>query len=167
MTVIAWDGHALAADKQATDCGLGRTVTKIHRIGDLLVSSCGNCSHGRALIDWVRKGRVIADFPKAGNDGRATLLVIENGRVKSYEEGPHPIELEDTFYACGSGRDYAMAALALGKTAVEAVQLACRFDTDCGMGWDVLYADTSESSSHALASVTRMPLDRDFHWIAD
>lgn len=147
MTVIAWDGHALAADKQATDCGLGRTVTKIHRIGDLLVTSCGNCSHGRALIDWVRNGRVIADFPKAGSEGSASLLVIENGQLKSYEQGPHPIELEDTFYACGSGRDYAMAAMALGQTAEQAVWLACRFDVDCGRGVDVLVAPESYRAS--------------------
>ena len=45
MTVIAWDGHTLAADKRSVSGGgIARTVTKIQRHGDCLIAmtDCGN-----------------------------------------------------------------------------------------------------------------------------
>lgn len=40
--------------------------------------------------------------------------------------------------AWGSGRDYAMGAMARGANAKEAAEIAMRFDNGCGMGIDVV-----------------------------
>ena len=56
--------------------------------------------------------------------------------------------VEDGFVAVGSGRDYAMATMALGHTARRAVEIACRFDPGTGNGIDELrYAVEAEGST--------------------
>jgi ATP-dependent protease HslVU (ClpYQ) peptidase subunit len=52
--------------------------------------------------------------------------------------------VEDPFIAFGAGRDYAMAAMHLGCDAHRAVEVACVFDTGCGMGIDTLELDQQE-----------------------
>lgn len=44
--------------------------------------------------------------------------------------------VEDPFVAVGSGRDYAMAVMALGHDATRAVEIAARFDPGTGNGVD-------------------------------
>jgi 20S proteasome alpha/beta subunit len=143
MTVIAWDGKTLAADKRVSQCGIARTTTKIFRIGELLAGSSGVTNEGAEIIEWVRRGRNPEDFPAhfRGEKSECQVLVVENGICKSYDGSPYAVVYEDSFYATGSGRDYAMAAMACGKSAAEAVGIACRFETGCGNGVDVLEAE--------------------------
>jgi ATP-dependent protease HslVU (ClpYQ) peptidase subunit len=121
MSVIAWDGHVLAADKQATNNGLKRTTTKIHRAGECLVAFTGDASQGMLMVDW------------------APVAVIRPDRtIATYERTPVPVVIEDRFYAAGCGRDYAMAVMHLGLGAVKAVEVACALDAFCGNGMDTL-----------------------------
>lgn len=46
MTIIAWDGKTLAADKRGTVAGMAYTVTKIHRLPDGLVAFDTGCGNG-------------------------------------------------------------------------------------------------------------------------
>lgn len=142
MTVIAWDGTMLAADKRAVYQGLIRTVTKIRRIGDLLVGASGDAAPSVEAMDWVARGRKPDDFPERLGHGEeysyVDMIVIDAGRILKYESTPFPIEIEDAVIAIGSGRDFALAAMHLGKTACEAVEVACLFEVGCGNGVDVL-----------------------------
>ena len=138
MTVIAWDGRTLAADKRAVQAGLARTVTKIHRVGGTLVGTSG-CAHvGADLKEWLLAGADPGKFPPKARDDEATLLVIRNGRVEIYVASPFPVIVEDEQVAIGCGRDYALAAMACGKNARESVEIACRFEVNCGNGVDTL-----------------------------
>ena len=141
MTVIAWDGKTLAADKQNTSCGHATTVTKIHRVPGGLVGFTGNAGHAGALLTWFREGRNPEDWPKKGGDDSAGVVFITDGdelRGYSGDDGPHYILYEDKCLAWGAGRDYALAAMFLGKSAREAVKVACALDGSCGMGIDTL-----------------------------
>ena len=140
MTVIAWDGKTLAADKRMVSAGLILTTTKIRRIGGLLVGAAGNISSTAELMAWVDRGRNPVDWPTCQKDKEdwAGLLVIDGRRILRYEQSPFPCELEDRVVAAGSGRDFAIAAMHCGKTAREAVELACLLENGCGNGVDVL-----------------------------
>lgn len=139
MTVIAWDGYTLAADKQQTSSEMRRTTTKIHRIGELVVGCAGPADRCAALFDWVRTGRQPHLFPEGQKaDDWAHLVVIEDGKVLTYQQTPHPSRLEDPIFAEGSGRDYALAAMYLGVDARKAVAVACTFDPGSGMGIDAI-----------------------------
>lgn len=143
MTCIAWDGRVLAADKRATSYGHGSTVTKIRKTaaGELLAVS-GDFDTGQALMAWYQAGAVPEAFPdnRDLNEGfRARLLVIDAGpRIRVFESTPHAMTIEDQRYAMGSGRDYALATMHLGRNSRKAVEVACALDNGCGNGIDTL-----------------------------
>lgn len=141
MTVIAWDGKTLAADKQSTNCGYASTVTKIYRVPGGVVGLAGNAPHAMALLDWFMNGMKPEQWPKPFNDDYASaLFVAADGQIHKYagDCGPFPERIESKSTAIGCGRDYALAAMYLGKSAFEAVQVACALDVSCGQGIDTL-----------------------------
>lgn len=142
MTVIAWDGKTLAADKLGSYNGLGRTVTKIHRIGDLLVGISGNAWVANEVFAWVERGRKPEAFPacQRDKDDWSMTLIIEARRVLLYERSPYPTRIADGTCAIGSGRDFALAAMHMGADARRAVEVATHFCPDCGLGVDTLEA---------------------------
>lgn len=143
MTVIAWDGKTLAADKRMTSYDCPTTVTKIARAvtGELLAVS-GSAAVGLALINWYEQGRIRESYPSnsdGSGDSFANMLVIyPGGTVMRYESTAFPIQITEPFCAMGSGRDYALAAMHLGHDSRKAVEVACVFDVGCGNGVDVL-----------------------------
>ena len=141
MTCIAWDGKTLAADKRACSSGLINTLTKIHRIDGLLVGGSGESSFIQNMLAWIRTGRDPEKFPKSqgDKDDWQPILVIErDGSPSLYERTPYPVRFEQPFIAIGSGRDFVRAAMHLGKTAREAVEVAIALDCGCGNGIDTL-----------------------------
>lgn len=142
MTVIAWDGKTLAADKRA-GTGAPRTVTKIRRARNGNLVGLTGTAHGDAeLLAWYEEGADAAKFPapQRVDDTASQLLVIELGtaRVLHYCLTPFPAIFEDAQFACGSGRDFALAAMHLGQTAFQAVVLTCELCAECGNGIDTL-----------------------------
>jgi 20S proteasome alpha/beta subunit len=141
LSVIAWDGKTLAADKRAS---FGTTIcvtTKIFRSGDALIAYAGDASFGNEMRAWFDRGAHPEDFPASNRDKDdwAGLLVIRKGQpIARYERTPYPVLFEDKRFSIGSGREFALAAMHLGKTAAEAVEVAIELDSGCGNGIDTL-----------------------------
>lgn len=123
-----------------TDGNMRATTTKIHRVGDLLVGFAGPTYQGEHMLEWIRSGRNPDTLPEAQKDGdtSASVIVIERGSILLYDRGPYPLRIKGKRYAIGSGCEYAVAAMYLGCNAYQAVAVACKFDTLCGMGIDTL-----------------------------
>lgn len=141
MTTIAWDGKTLAADKRTSFGSLHSTTSKLHSIGGCLVAGAGTTALIMEMIEWLKAGCDPKEFPAAQRDGKecVSLLVIHpGGAVRQYENSPYPLVIENEFWAIGSGRDFATAAMHLGKTAKEAVEIAAIFDTATGNGVNTL-----------------------------
>lgn len=140
MTVIVWDGVTLAADKRATIAGYPATATKIHRVPGGLVGFSGSATHAAELLHWFRNGRVIDEFPKRDEErGAGTTFITEDRQILLYTyDSAFPEQIEESFFARGAGRDYALAAMHLGHDARKAVEVACALDTSCGNGVDTL-----------------------------
>lgn len=146
MSIVAWDGKTLAADRQGTHYGLRRTIPKSKRLpnGDI-VAWTGEAAQGLILSDWHVDGADPEKWPKfQETDDWCRLIVITKQGVIEYEQYPAPMRFEGAYMAWGAGRDFALGALAMGATAKEAVEVACRFNNSCGMGVDV-YELTSEA----------------------
>lgn len=143
MTIVAWDGKTLAADKQAGYGNGVRVVTKIFKHGDRLFGLAGDGGLAQEVMAWVLAGANPDKYPAAqrDKDNFTNVLVISKYKVIEYARSPIPTLYEDIFLATGCGRDFAIAAMYLGKTAKEAVEIACRFDSACGMGVDTLTLD--------------------------
>lgn len=141
MTVIAFKGKAVAADRLAVQGGgIGRSVTKIERFGNSVLAITGSWDIGAELREWFKSGASPGDFPDKARDGAATLIVFDRDAycVKTFNSGPYPMLMAFAPCAFGSGRDYAEAAMYLGCDAVKAVEVASHFQTDCGLGVDTI-----------------------------
>lgn len=141
MTVIAWDGKTLAADKRACNgTSSSNTVTKIHRWIGGLCGFSGDLDLGMAMVQWLENGADAGSFParQKTEDSVAFIVVHNGGRVVRYEREPVPLHFENRIQAMGSGRDYALAAMHLGHDARKAVEVACALDCGCGNGIDTL-----------------------------
>lgn len=153
ITVIAWDGKTLAADRRICYGTMICEVTKIRRHGRLLIGASGDGSLANEMIAWVCAGADPATFPAAQRtkDDWQPVMVISHGpTVALYERSPHPCVHEQGRMAIGSGREFAMAAMHLGKSAREAVEVACALDNGCGNGIDTLELLAPEISLRAV-----------------
>lgn len=139
MTVVAWDGTTLAADRRTTCGGLIRETTKIWRIGKLLVGGAGELGTVCSLRDWVAGGCDPERAPKYDAEPDAELLVIHpDGATYRYYAGVTPFRCESRAKAIGSGAPYAVTAMHLGRSAEEAVHIASELHNGCGNGVDTL-----------------------------
>lgn len=143
MTVIAWDGKTLAADKMASDpwthCNRTR---KIHRLRGLLVAGTGDCALLREKMAWFEAGAKVEEFPAAAraNENTDLLVIGPQGRIRLYQNSPYPVEFEQPIFALGSGKEAALAVMMLGHDARKAVEIASAVSNGCGNGVDVLEA---------------------------
>ena len=137
MTTIAWDGRTLAGDRRGNAAGMAYEVCKLRRTGDgRLLGFSGDIGVGMLMLDWLDRGGTRP--PQQDSDRWATLLEITpDGACWCHGRDAH-WRIEQPFFAIGSGRDFVLAAMALGRTAMEAVDLAARFDTGTGNGVDAL-----------------------------
>jgi 20S proteasome alpha/beta subunit len=155
MSVIAWDGKTLAADKRASFGTTIRTTTKIFRHGNALLAYAGDSAHGEEVRAWWMRGADPDDFPRSqrDKDDWAGLLVIRRGEhgpvIARYERTPYPIYFEDEHFSIGSGREFALAAMYLGCDARRAVEVACALDSGCGNGIDTLTLEDTPAPSGA------------------
>lgn len=147
MTVIAWDGTTLAADREASDawmkCG---SVVKIHEIRGHLAGCSGAAADAEEILAWFCEGGDPATFPAAlrGKESVKMLVVTPERRVRVYDNSPYPIEYCEaahgigTRMAIGGGREAAMAAMLAGCGARRAVEIAALVSVGCGNGIDTL-----------------------------
>lgn len=139
MTVIAFDGRILAADRMIVDGYAKQSGTKIHRVNGELFGYSGCMSTGMARMEWVRAGMDPATYPKVPEDEFGRLLrIAADGQIMLYTVNGFPMRYESRFYAIGSGSDFALAAMFLGHSAERAVYVASELSSECGMGIDTL-----------------------------
>lgn len=138
MTVIAWDGKILAADRQINTGELKHAGTKIKRLDTGEVAAWnGIIDAGLILLDWYENGARPKDFPFDPKDEAMTDLVIASANgVKWYCQSPHPHHTSDGVMAWGSGALAASAILRTGAGAIRAVEITCEVSNSCGLGVD-------------------------------
>jgi len=142
VTIIAWDGKTLAADRRMVNYSVIFSTTKIFRVGGALVGFSGTAAHIGRYLAWMRDGFDPKTYPEQDKECTCYSVVIRaDGSIESYGDTGYPVLVSDPFHAAGSGRDFALAAMYLGKGAREAVELTCHFCCDCGSGIDTLSFD--------------------------
>jgi len=147
MTVLAWDGKTLAADRLASSGTMKATVTKIARAGDDLIGICGTLTTGNELREWYLNGADSDFFPAAAlEDGETELVVVKpDGKVWVYSGSHMPFQIEDEVCAFGAGAEAAWGALLCGASAERAVEVASQINITCGNGMDVLRLNKEEA----------------------
>lgn len=140
MTVIAWDGTTLAADRMVTSGVLSFATTKIFSLEHEVIGVAGDSAHSVALYRWRKSGADIEKYPKPiKEDDFAKLIVInKDGLFESGGASPYLIKNENKMAAYGCGAEMALMAMSMGKTAKEAVIATCELNVFCGMGVDAI-----------------------------
>lgn len=141
MTVIAFDGRTVAADKQATSGYVKATTTKLMRHGDEVLAASGHVDGMVAMFAWYRSDQDPGNFPNKGipEKDHTSLYIFKAGcPVRIYERMPIPFILEDPLIAGGCGKEVALGAMHAGANARRAVEIACQLMDGCGMGIDVM-----------------------------
>lgn len=144
MTVIAWDGKTLAADQMAFHNDMRIKVSKILKDSEgYLLAITGDLDAGKSLIHWWHN-KNLEKWPacQADKDRWASLIVITpEKKIFKFEREPFSYEILDKQFAMGNGAHFALAAMKLGKSAKEAVELAIELCPMCGLGVDELTHD--------------------------
>lgn len=148
MTCIAWDGKVLAADSlEADDAGFFmRKCKKLYSLKSGGILGESGMSDNRAIIALFDNIKDENDMPtraelEATKSEGSYIIVLPDktvyeiyitfskddgnrfiGQVMKHTHGP---------LAVGHGADFAKAAMTLGKTAAEAVKVACKWSLFC------------------------------------
>lgn len=156
MTTIAWDGRSLAGDRRISSGTIVYTSTKVRRTADgRLIGATGDYGVCIAMLDWLEKG---GTRPECQDSDRwaAALEILPDGTCWMHNRETR-WRVEDEFVAVGSGRDYAMAVMALGHPARLGVEIASRFDPGTGNGVDELaFAGSAELPAEADHAAVRL-----------
>lgn len=145
MSIVAWDGKSIATDRLATNSEMRMEAAKSRRLSSgIVLAWTGDISSGMAMAEWFERklsanGEGVPAFPgcQGDKDRWARLIVASREGCFFYEQEPIEVPVLGKFMAWGSGRDYAMGAMAMGASAKEAVEVASRFCVSCGFGVDV------------------------------
>lgn len=133
MTTIAWDGKHLAADRRM---GGWMTTGKVFPLkSGGMMSGAGYYDHLVEVAAWLDAG---GERPKLSEDDPSDIFVVEDGKAY-FLTWPYlrKVEIQEGYYAVGSGSHFALGALAMGADARKAIEIASRFDPDTGHGIDV------------------------------
>jgi len=131
----------MAADTLATDTwGAKEFVKDKIWIGDKVLLGCAGSSG--EITKWLRQlprdvpmeyllNHGYAPFIKDANDPAMLVVDRVRGHLYRHVSGAF-LRTSHKQWAVGSGRDYALAAMYLGKTAKQAVAIAMHFDNNTG-----------------------------------
>ena len=132
MTTIAFAEGTIAADSQMTSGGAKLRIKKLHRLSDgSLFAGSGEVALISRMLKWAEAGFPEKPRPRITEDSEIECIVVRpNGAIWLVDDKLEPLEIDEPFAAIGSGFAYALGAMACGKSAVEAVEIAARFDAD-------------------------------------
>lgn len=144
MTTIAYRDGIIAADSRATytsEAGGARivacrklyrkTIGKGRRQHDVIIGTAGESAPGLLFVEWFGSGK---EPPTKLIDGDADfeVLVVTKKGIYTADKYCTLEEIEEPYYAIGSGSKAAFAAMDCGKSAKEAVRIAAKRDPYTG-----------------------------------
>jgi len=159
MTVVAWDGVTLAADKMSTAGYAKRRVRKLFKGRwldgrEMLFAGCGDQAFAVRVMSWladVTAGKTDSPRPDykdfdVAKDACIGLVILRSAEGFSYVHTMTPLldltPFEENIFAQGCGHEAAWGALEAGATAVQAVEIASRRIAHCGLGVDAITFDS-------------------------
>lgn len=139
MTTVAFRDGVMASDSRYSETTVGVTRgPKLFRrkVGkrEVLIGISGADTFAAMLfIDWYCAPSESAHRVLTALDGDAFDILIWDGK-RLMEANPccRPCELDEPYYAIGSGAVHAITAMDCGKSAAQAVQMAAK--RDCATG---------------------------------
>ncbi len=133
MTTIVANTNRMVADTQGTLGNMPYYRRKIYRVRGALVAAAGYTAHSMAFLRWYGEGCRRGCEPSVNRDDGFGAFVLDKSGLWEYDDDMVAMPIYEDVWAIGSGRDYALTALRLGKTPEEAVEIACKMDVNSGL----------------------------------
>jgi len=138
MTTIVYRDGVMAADSRAykdryTSLGVKMKIRRL-RNGTLVGCSTSNNGMPEAVTAWYDEGmpngpKGLQDLFSMTEKPGFELIAVDRDGIATYIDGTClPTSAKAPYHAIGSGDGYALGAMAAGKTAPQAVLIACQFD---------------------------------------
>lgn len=126
---MAYKDGVLVADSQVTSGDRIFRTVKIARLPDgSLFGGAGGLADILKIREWASKG-FRGDPPEISEKASFECLHVRpNGSMWLIDDDLTPMEFVGDYLALGTGSPYAMAAMYLGKSPQEAVEVATHFD---------------------------------------
>lgn len=139
MTTIAYRDGIVVADTQVSepDWSAAR-ARKIHRVGPYILGGCGDLNEIERFRCWVTEG--LKGNP-AVSENSETFLILPEGGFLCFMSENRSCKLEADYYAWGSGRRFAIGAMAMGATAAQAVEIAALHDNSTSLPLHTLHVN--------------------------
>jgi hypothetical protein len=125
MTTIAakFSTLEIAADSMVSSEDCFYLVEKLRKGKESIYGGCG---------DWDKLLKFYSAIESGGeldSDTDVTILELRQDGIWIYEGCIIPAKIKNDYWAIGTGANYAIAAMRLGKSPEEAVAISCEFDT--------------------------------------
>jgi ATP-dependent protease HslVU (ClpYQ) peptidase subunit len=137
MTTIVATRHSMAADRRVSGSGVRYKTKKIRRYGDAIVGVAGDGASVARFFAWFQE-RGEKGPPKMSKDAELEALILTPAGL--FVTGSECVldEVEDEFFAIGSGAGPALGAMHMGASVKVAIEIAGRVDPATGDGIDIL-----------------------------
>lgn len=132
MTTIAarFSTLEIAADSMVSSDDSFYLVEKLRKGKESIYGGCGEWEKLLKFYQAIESGGEI------DSDTDVTILELRNDGIWIYESCIIPARIKNDFWAVGTGAGYAIAAMHLGKSPAEAVEIACQYDTSSNLPID-------------------------------
>ena len=153
MTTIAVSEFEIAWDSQVTKGNVKASVAvdKVVVVDNKIYACCGDADCCEALPKWHAAGAKTKKIP----EGDWEMLVISERGIKHYTDSMPTGMTSPVPTAIGSGGDFALTALRMGKSAAEAVSVAIGMDIFSGPPVKVLRFDDVFKAAKRKRAVKR------------
>ena len=124
MTTIAarFSTREIAADSMVSGDDSFYLVEKLRVGKNSIFGACGDWDKCLKMFQALESGELDSDID-------VTVLELRNDGIWIYESTIIPARIKNDFWAIGTGANFAIAAMHLGKSPAEAVEIACQYDT--------------------------------------
>jgi ATP-dependent protease HslVU (ClpYQ) peptidase subunit len=140
VTTVAFREGWMASDSRLTDGNVGvtkgaklfrKTIGK--RKAEHLIGVCGDLYAAMVFVDWYGSGdKALHDLLVDLDEDSFEVLIWDGKHLKTANRYCRLIEVEEPYYAIGSGGRHAITAMDCGKNAATAVQMAIKRDSNSG-----------------------------------
>jgi len=142
MTTIAANRQCMSADRKVTDGDVSYSCIKLREINGSIVGVAGDNPAIVKFWAWYRasltsKTVKAPEFNK--KHSLAALVLTAKGSLLVYDTDCVPDVVEDDYWAIGTGRQAALAAMLLGHEPEEAIAVAQEVDTCTGGAVDTFW----------------------------
>ncbi len=128
MTTVVATRTSLVSDSKCSEGSASFKTTKLFQVGDSLLGVAGTLTAALKFIKWFKK-QDHDEPPILGETDDFDVLEVSPNGMFIWDRDLTAIEILSPFYAIGSGRMAALAALHLGTSPEQAVETACLIDS--------------------------------------